>query len=247
MEEVGNYHREGQTSTLVFARDPEELLLIEVTQLRLPEAARPKRKARCMAGRVGVPAKDVRGRADCKEVVNRAGLGRRPPRDIVGELHAPNCRVVPEKPIAAVAHHEWDRHLSVALNQVQREALVVEAPVRALAHSEKALARVGAELLVDLASPGAISVQHAGTWPPEMLALLREQLLPGGGPNESQLWHRDPIGHRQHDLYSHVAIHEAGRVPVDRQDGCTTCGPHLQGTDVGGWQRAERRAHAHAV
>ncbi len=187
VEEVGDDHRQRQTPAPVLAHDLEQLLLAAVAQFALPEAAGPARQPGRVTGGIGVASQDLRGRAGGDEVVDGARLRGGPAGDVGREFDPAHCRVVPQEAVSAVAHDERDGHLGVALDEIERQALVVEPAVGALAHAVEALTVVRLELLVNLPAAGSVAIEHARAGPPEMLAFLGQQLLArspsaGSGP-----------------------------------------------------------------
>jgi hypothetical protein len=112
---------------------------------------------------------------------------------------------------------------------------VVEPAVGALAHAVEALPFVRPELLVNLAAAGTVAVEGARAGPPEVLALLGEQLLAGGGTQEPDERERVPVVGRLADLDGDVAVDQPGHVAVDLDDRRAVAGrPHVQGADVRG-------------
>ena len=100
---------------------------------------------------VGVVLQDLgRGLAGRHPVVeSRCGV-RDPAGAVLGELHAPDRRIVPQESVSAAGQVEGDRHLGIALDKIEHEPLVIQAPVRVLPQPVDPLSGVGAEPLVDL-------------------------------------------------------------------------------------------------
>ncbi len=186
VEEVADDHRERQPAPLVLAGDGEQLVLRPIAELRLPEAGRPGRERRRIAGRLGVLRGDIGRRADRQPVVDLPCAVGHPARPGPAELDAADSGVVPEKAVAATRDEKGNRDLGVALFEVDNDALLVETPVLVLAEAEEPLARVRAELLLDPVVAVSIRAKAPCAGPQVADGLLGEQLFAVGHPREAQ-------------------------------------------------------------
>ena len=252
MEEVRDDHRQGQLPTAVLPDDVEQLLLVQVPQLALPEPGGPLGKNRRMTYGVGVALQDVGRRRPGRHPVVEPwrGIGD-PARGVLGELHAPDRRAVPQEPVAAAGQVEGDRHLGVALDEVEHDPLVVQAPVRVLPQPEDPLPGVGAEPLVDLVQARALPVEDVRARPPEVLPLLGQELAAVAGAQEAEHDRRLAVPGVQAGLDSEVPDDEADGPPVltvpARGRAVARLGRGLQRSDVRGRDGVLRAAHPHRV
>ncbi len=139
-----------------------------------------------MPGRIGVLGGDLRRRADGQPVVDLPCAVGYPPRPAAAELDAADAGVVPKEAVAATRDEKGDRNGSVALLEVDHDALLIETAVLLLAETEEPLARVCAELLLDPVV--AISIRdeapRAARQEPERL--LGEHLFAVGRARDAQ-------------------------------------------------------------
>ena len=146
MEEIADDHRERQTPPLVLARDLEELVLVPVAQLGLPEAGGPFRQHRRKARGAYEVAHDVGRRRPRRDpVVNLPRCVGDPPRAVGAQLDPANARHVPEEPVTPAGESERHRDLGVALEEVHDGTLLVQQAVLVLSQPVEALYRVGVE------------------------------------------------------------------------------------------------------
>ena len=146
VEEVRDDHVQRQAAALVLAGHLEQLLLVPVAQLALPETEAVLRHHRGVAGRVRVRRRDLGGGVARGHPVVELfrGLGE-PLGAVHGEGGAPDRGVVPEESIPRAGHHERDAGLGVAVGELERAALDVEDVLLVLAHPVELFGGVGLE------------------------------------------------------------------------------------------------------
>ena len=199
MEEVADDRRDRQAPALVLPCHGEEFVLGAVAQLALPEARRPLRQHRRTARHRAVAALAVGRVARGDPVVDLAGRVGHPAGAVAGELHAADRRVVPQQGVAAAGGEDRDADLGVALDQVQDQALLVEAAVLVLAEAVQLLVVVGGEALLQAVVAVADRGVQARAGPPEVGAVLREELGTVLGAQEAdQALGVDVDGQRAH-------------------------------------------------
>lgn len=250
MEEVRHDHGQRQTTALVLAGNIKNLLLAEVAQLALPEARGPLRQLRGVPDGVSVVRHDLGRVLTRSDPVVQARRGiRNPARGIVGELHATDRGVVPQEAVTTVGQVEGDVDLGVALNKVDHQAFVVQAPVLVLAQAVDALSLVGLELLVDLVQARALTVEHVGTGPPEVLALLGQQLSAVRAAQELQHDSRLAVARVQASTHGQIADDEADTsvLLLRGADRGQALRPLLQRADVTGRDLVLRGANTYRI
>ena len=249
MEEVRDDHRQGQLPAPVLPGDVEQLLLAQIPQLALPEPRGPLGQHRGVPDGVGVVLQDLgRGLAGRHPVVeSRCGV-RDPAGAVLGELHAPDRRIVPQESVSAAGQVEGDRHLGIALNEVEHEPLVIQPPVRVLPQPVDPLPGVGAEPLVDLVQARALPVEDVRTRPPEVLTILGQELPAVVSAQEAEHDRRLAVPGVQAGLNGEAADDEADDVPVpDGRRTVARLGRGLQRSGVRGRDGVRRAAHADRV
>ena len=146
VEVVADDHRERQAAALVLAGDLEQLVLVPVAQLGLPETGGPLRQHGGQPRCPRIAADDVgRRRARRHPVVDLPGCVCGPPRAVGAQLDAADPRHVPQEPIASAGKSERHRDLGIALDEVDDGPLLVQQAVLVLAEPVQALRRVGVE------------------------------------------------------------------------------------------------------
>ena len=233
---------------MVLPGHAEQLVLRAVTELGLPEPARPGGQLGRVTGGVGVPREDLpRAGGGREPVVDLARLARLPAGGVLGELDPADGGRVPQHSVAAVGEDERDAHLAVALNQVQGQALQVQPAVGPLPEAVEALARVGRELLVNLVRTGPVTGEDPRARHPEVLAALRQQLLPGRAAEGDQ---RLGVarGGVERDLDPEPAVDQGRARPVNGDVAGGGDGRVLgERADAVGRYPVPGRAHPHAV
>ena len=196
VEVVDDDHRQRQPAPLVLARDAEQLILGLVAQLALPEAGRPLRQHRRAAGRLAVLAQDARGSGCGRDPVVPlpAGFGD-PPGDGPAQLDTADAGVVPQQAVAPAGDQERDRHLGVALRQLDDGALLVEPAVLVLAQAVEALVVMRLEQHLEVVGAAAVGLVAPGRRAGEVRGGLGQQ-LDAVRAQEVQLAGRGDLGHQ---------------------------------------------------
>ena len=195
VEVVGHDDRERQPAPLVLPGHAEQLVLVPVAELALPEAGRPVREHGRPSGHAGVPAQHVRGLVRGGDpVVPLAGGLADPPRGRRAQLDPADPRVVPQEAVTQAGHEERDGHLGVALDELDHGALLVQPAVLVLAEAVTALAVVRLEhrlVVVHAAAGGAVPARRGAG---EVLLGLDQQLGAVGGAQKAQPAARGHLG-----------------------------------------------------
>ena len=164
MKEVNDDDIQRQAPAPVLTGDVQQLFLVPVPQLALPEAHGPIRHHGRFACDIGIVALHfVWICAGGDPVVQLPGGCRRPVGHVAAEHHAAHRRVVPQEAVTEGRHHEGHAGLAVAVGQLQLTALDVQEGLLVLAHAVQLLVRVGFEPRGDAVVIGAhVALELAG-------------------------------------------------------------------------------------
>ena len=258
VEEIDDDEIERDLAALELARHIEQLLLVPVAQLALPEAHAPLGHRRRMPGRVGVLGLDLRiGAARGDPIVDLIGGLRRPLGTVAAERGAPDRRIVPQEPVALGGDDKRHGCLRVAVGQLEGAALEVQHILLVLAHAVQPFLGIGAETRGDgeaLAGDRGVVPRFEQQRP--ALRMLAEQQFALGVP-EAQITAEGLIpgaqqrGMGRFRLDDDLAVGQRGGTPVlaDRDGNLAVRRSparqqrpidRLEGAVAGG-------AHAHAV
>ena len=163
VEEVHDDHVHGDAAAVVLARDVQELLLVPIAQLALPEAQAVLGHLGRVADGVGVLALDVAGGvAGADPVVHLLGALGGPLHEVAAKARPADGGIVPEEAVALVGEHKGHARLGIALGQLKRGVLDVEHVLLVLAHAVELFPVVGGKAHGELEVPGHDGLEEPG-------------------------------------------------------------------------------------
>ena len=141
MEKVADNDVNREIAALVFARHFQELFLVPVAQLALPETEAVLRHHGREAGGAGIVQADIRRLIPGGHpVVQLLGGIRMPDRAVIAEGNGADRRIVPEESVTAAGDVHGNAGLRIAVSELKVAALPVQAFFLVLAHAVDVLA-----------------------------------------------------------------------------------------------------------
>ncbi len=236
----------GSPRSLYWRATLEQLVLGLVAELALPEPGGPVGHQRGPAGHLAVLPHDLGrlGPGGDPVVPLAGGLGH-PAGGGGAQLDPADPGVVPQQAVAAAGHQDRDRHLGVALDQLDDRALLVQPAVLVLAQAVEALVVVGVEQQLEVVGAAAVGPVAPHGRAGEMGSHLGQQLaavgpevgdLAGGGDFGGEVAVGDPgVLGRDLDLSGRAGIQGLQRTGEIIGDGAPHRAPYPQAVRAPGF------------
>ena len=165
VEEVHHDHVHRDAAAVVLARDGEQLLLVPVAQLALPEAQAVLGHGGGVTHGVGVGGLDLGGGiAGADPVVHLPGAVGDPLHQVFAKARAADGGVVPQEAVALAGQHEGYAGLRVAVRQLEGGVFDVEHVLLVLAHAVELLVVIGCKAHGELVVARDDGLEEAGLY-----------------------------------------------------------------------------------
>ena len=146
MEKVTDDDINGNISLFIFPGHLQQLFLIPVTQLALPEAHSIFRHHGHLARSIRIGTLDFIRRIPCgNPVIHLLCAFRIPLCGVGGKAHTADSRIVPQEAIALIRQHEGNACLGISVGQLKIAVFYIQDILLVLSHTEQLFLRLGSK------------------------------------------------------------------------------------------------------